>query len=179
MDLFAGSRNIQQLVDDHYQSLYRFAYRLTGNASEAEDLTQETYCKAQANLLQLRDLERAKGWLFKILRNAYLQKARSNKRHTCLSLEDIGEVPERAAASSDVDPALLQQSLDELPEGFRTPLVLYYFEEFSYRDIAEQMDIPIGTVMSRLARAKAHLRVRLQQSDSAAVLSERRTTGGL
>lgn len=179
MDLFAGSRNIQRLVDDHYQSLYRFAYRLTGNAAEAEDLTQETYCKAQANLLQLRDFERAKAWLFKILRNAYLQRARSNKRQSCLSLDDIGELPERSSGASDIDPGLLQKSLDELPESFRTALVLYYFEEFSYRDIAEQMDIPIGTVMSRLARAKAHLRARLQQSDSVAVLSERRTTGGL
>ena len=57
----------------------------------------------------------------------------------------------------------MQQALDELPEVFRTPIILYYFEDFSYRDIAEQMDLPIGTVMSRLARAKAHLRARLLQ----------------
>jgi RNA polymerase sigma-70 factor (ECF subfamily) len=179
MDLFAGSRNIQRLVDDHYQSLYRFAYRLTGNAAEAEDLTQETYCKAQANLLQLRDVERAKAWLFKILRNVYLQKARLSKRQPCLSLEEIGELPERSTKSRDIEPEQLQKALDELPEGFRAPLVLYYFEEFSYRDIAEQMDIPIGTVMSRLARAKGHLRAQLLQSDSAVVLNERRATGGL
>jgi RNA polymerase sigma-70 factor (ECF subfamily) len=55
----------------------------------------------------------------------------------------------------------LQQTLDELEEGFRTPLILFYFEEFSYRDIAEQMELPIGTVMSRLARAKAYLRAKL------------------
>ena len=54
-----------------------------------------------------------------------------------------------------------EQALNELPEGFRTPVILYYFEDFSYRDIAEQMDLPLGTVMSRLARAKAHLRARL------------------
>jgi RNA polymerase sigma-70 factor (ECF subfamily) len=179
MDLFAGSRNIQRLVDDHYQSLYRFAYRLTGNAAEAEDLTQETYCKAQANLLQLRDVERAKAWLFKILRNVYLQKARLSKRQPCLSLEEIGELPERSTKSRDIEPEQLQKALDELPEGFRAPLVLYYFEEFSYRDIAEQMDIPIGTVMSRLARAKGHLRAQFLQSDSAVVLNERRATGGL
>jgi RNA polymerase sigma-70 factor, ECF subfamily len=179
MDLFAGSRNIQRLVDDHYQSLYRFAYRLTGNAAEAEDLTQETYCKAQANLLQLRDLERAKAWLFKILRNVYLQKARSSKQQHCLSLEEIGELPERSTQSRDIEPEQVQNALGELPEGFRTPLVLYYFEDFSYRDIAEQMDIPIGTVMSRLARAKAHLRAQLLQSESAVVLNERRAIGGM
>ena len=55
----------------------------------------------------------------------------------------------------------LQQALNELPELFRTPIILYYFEDFSYRDIAEQMDLPIGTVMSRLARAKSTLRQKL------------------
>ena len=61
----------------------------------------------------------------------------------------------------DIDPAKLQEVLDELDESFRTPLILFYFEDFSYREIAEQMDLPIGTVMSRLARAKGYLRTRL------------------
>jgi RNA polymerase sigma-70 factor (ECF subfamily) len=60
-----------------------------------------------------------------------------------------------------IDNEQLQRALDELPELFRTPVILFYFEEFSYRDIAEQMDLPIGTVMSRLARAKATLRQKL------------------
>ena len=58
----------------------------------------------------------------------------------------------------EVEPAQLQQALNQLPEDFRTPLILYYFEELSYRDIAEQMLVPIGTIMSRIARAKEHLR---------------------
>jgi RNA polymerase sigma-70 factor (ECF subfamily) len=62
-----------------------------------------------------------------------------------------------------VDPAHLQKALSELPEAFRTPIILYYFEDFSYREIAEQMGVPLGTVMSRLARAKAFLRQRLLQ----------------
>jgi RNA polymerase sigma-70 factor (ECF subfamily) len=61
----------------------------------------------------------------------------------------------------DIGPEELQRALNDLPEGFRTPVILFYFEDMSYRDIAEQMDLPIGTVMSRLARAKAHLRDRL------------------
>jgi RNA polymerase sigma-70 factor (ECF subfamily) len=60
-----------------------------------------------------------------------------------------------------VEPEQLQEALGELPEVYRTPVILYYFEDFSYRDIAEQMDLPMGTVMSRLARAKAYLRARL------------------
>ena len=65
------------------------------------------------------------------------------------------------SAPPAVDSATLQAALDELDETFRTPLILFYFEEFSYRDIAEQMDLPIGTVMSRLARAKSYLRAKL------------------
>lgn len=60
-----------------------------------------------------------------------------------------------------IDPEQLQQALNELPEVYRTPIILFYFEDFGYREIAEQMDLPIGTVMSRLARAKGHLRSRL------------------
>jgi RNA polymerase sigma-70 factor (ECF subfamily) len=80
-----------------------------------------------------------------------------------------------------VDPEQLQHALNELPELFRTPVILYYFEDFSYRDIAEQMDLPLGTVMSRLARAKAYLRERLLQPASTAVIADgrRRTTDGL
>ena len=74
MGLPGSSRNVQQLVDAHYVPLYRYAYRLTGSASDAEDLTQETFCKAQLNLTQLRDTARAKAWLFSILRNAYLHR---------------------------------------------------------------------------------------------------------
>ena len=74
----------------------------------------------------------------------------------------------RPAPLPQIDPEQLQRALDELSEVFRTPIILYYFEDFSYRDIAEQMDLPIGTVMSRLARAKAHLRARLLPAGGAA-----------
>src|SRR5207248_3782696 len=144
--------------------LYRYAYRLAGNAADAEDLTQETFCKAQRNLGQLRDPARAKSWLFCILRNLYLHKIRAEKHRHCVSLADMDDVPERSASRwLPVEPERLQEVLKELPEGFRTPVILYYFEDFSYREIAEQMDLPLGTVMSRLARAKAYLRSRLLQ----------------
>jgi RNA polymerase sigma-70 factor (ECF subfamily) len=159
----AGSRRgIAPLVDEHYQSLYRYAYRLSGAAADAEDLTQEAFCKAQAQLATLRDPDRARPWLFSILRNAYLHRARSDRAHKQVSLEAVGDLAgEPPADVPEVDPERLQQALNELPEGFRTPVILFYFEDMSYRDIAEQMDLPIGTVMSRLARAKTHLRDRL------------------
>ena len=157
---------VQQLVTLHYEGLYRYAFRLCGgSAAEAEDITQETFCKAQRKLAQLRSADRAKAWLFSILRNTYLHRCRDRRQLCVLPLEAVGELPDPASADGagplEVEPAQLQAALNALPEEFRTPLILYYFEDFSYRDIAEQMEVPLGTVMSRLARAKEHLRRRL------------------
>ncbi len=181
MNLPGSQRSVQQLVEEHYSALYRYAYRLTGSAVDAEDLTQETFCQAQLKLSQLRDRARAKAWLFSILRNAYLHRVRASKQERHVSLDWVGDLPERLPdALPEVEPEQLQRTLNELPEVFRTPVILYYFEDFSYRDIAEQMDLPIGTVMSRLARAKAHLRARLLQANPE-VLAEgpRRGSDGL
>ena len=155
-------QSIEALVDAHYAALYRYAYRLSGSSQEAEDLTQETFCQAQGKFFQLRDAAKAKSWLFAILRNAYLLRLRARKNDNPLSLEGVPEIPERSTELTPVlDADQLQKVLNTLPELFRTPIVLYYFEEFSYKDIAEQMNVPLGTVMSRLARAKTFLRERL------------------
>jgi RNA polymerase sigma-70 factor (ECF subfamily) len=174
-------RSVEQLVEEHYAALYRYAYRLSGAAADAEDLTQEAFCKAQASLGQLRDPGRAKPWLFSILRNAYLHRVRSDRQERRVPLDEVGDLaeplPEPLPA---IDPERLQEALNELPEVFRTPIILYYFEDFSYRDIADQMDLPIGTVMSRLARAKAYLRGRLLPPSPEAVADgPRRATDGL
>ena len=163
MGWFASSKPpIDALVEAHYAALYRYAYRLSGMAQLAEDLTQETFCQAQSKLHQLREWDRSKSWLFTILRNAYLHKLRTAKMEKQVPLEDIGELPERADDSlPEVDSAQLQAALNQLPEMFRTPIILDYFEEFSYKDIADQIQVPLGTVMSRLARAKSFLRQRL------------------
>src|SRR5262245_14422180 len=162
MGMSGSPKAIQRLVEDNYASLYRYAYRLSGSGADAEDLTQDTFCKAQLNLSQLRDPSRARPWLFRILRNTYLHKVRDKKQHHSVPLDEVGDLAEPLTeALPNIDPEQLQQALSELPEVYRTPIILYYFEDFGYRDIAEQMDLPIGTVMSRLARAKAHLRSRL------------------
>jgi RNA polymerase sigma-70 factor (ECF subfamily) len=162
MGLPGSPQTVQRLVDEYYASLYRYAFRLSGSSADAEDLTQETFCKAQLNFSQLRDAGRAKPWLFSILRNAYLHRARAERQQACVSLDGVGDLPGPTPEPlPEIDPEQLQLALNELPEAFRTPIILYYFEEFGYRDIAEQMDLPLGTVMSRLARAKACLRARL------------------
>jgi RNA polymerase sigma-70 factor, ECF subfamily len=185
MAMPGSQRNVQRLVDDYYAALYRYAYRLTGSAADADDLTQEAFCKAQLSLGQLRDPGRARPWLFSILRNAYLHRIRAERQQRKVALEDAADVidpPADTELAPDIDPGRLQQALTELPEGFRTPVILFYFEEFSYRDIAEQMDLPIGTVMSRLARAKGHLRLRLLSPlpvGAASSPQERRANDGL
>jgi RNA polymerase sigma-70 factor (ECF subfamily) len=174
-------QTVQRLVDDNYSALYRYAYRLSGSAADADDLTQDAFCKAQLNLAQLRDPSRARPWLFSILRNAYLHGLRADRQARCVSLEGIGDLAEPLPEPlPDVDPEQLQMALNELGEVYRTPLILFYFDDFSYREIAEQMDLPIGTVMSRLARAKAWLRGRLLQPVVAAESNAaRRATDGL
>jgi RNA polymerase sigma-70 factor (ECF subfamily) len=182
MGELGSPQTVQRLVEDHYVALYRYAYRLSGSSADAEDLTQEAFCKAQLNFGQLRDPSRAKPWLFSILRNAYLHRVRADRQQPCVPLEGVGDVAEPLPEPlPDIDPERLQHALDELPEAFRTPIILYYFEDFGYREIAEQMDLPIGTVMSRLARAKAHLRGRLLEPAAALAngRAPRRATDGL
>jgi len=139
-----------------------------GSQADAEDLTQEAFCQAQMKLGQLRDAACTRAWLFSILRNTYLHRLRDRKREQLMPLDWLGELPERLPDPlPEVSPEQLQEALNELPEVFRTPVILYFFDEFSYRDIAEQMDLPMGTVMSRLARGKSYLRARLLEPSPA------------
>jgi RNA polymerase sigma-70 factor, ECF subfamily len=180
MSLPGSHRKMQQLVQLHYEALYCYAFRLSGSAADAEDLTQDAFCQAQSKLNQLRDATRVKAWLFSILRNAYLHRIRDARREKLVPLDFVADLPERHAEPlPDIDPERLQEVLNELPEDFRTPLILYYFDDFSYRDIAEQMDLPMGTVMSRLARAKAHLRARLMPPVPVTADGPRRLNHGL
>lgn len=151
--------DINALVPLHYQDLYRYAYRLAGNSNDAEDLVQETFCSAQSNQEQLRDATRVKSWLFSILYHAFLLHQRRKKKLKYVTWEqDLDHVPMAEPELPAVNSTQLQAGLMEVPEDYRAVLILYYFEDFSYRDIATQLGIPIGTVMSRLARAKQFLK---------------------
>ncbi len=151
---------LAELVERYYALLYRYAYRLTGSQSDAEDLTQQAFLVAQARWDQLRDEDKAKSWLFTIARNAWLKELRGPRCQASCLLDELPG-PAAGTTSSDFDEEQLQTALDELPEEFRSPVILFYFREFSYKEIAATMGVPIGTVMSRLARAKALLRQRL------------------
>jgi RNA polymerase sigma-70 factor (ECF subfamily) len=168
MDKDGSVRNLADLVERHYALLYRYAYRLSGSAADAEDLTQQAFLTAQRRFPQLRDLSRAKAWLCAIVRNTYLKGLRATKGVSLVSLDRIAEQSDTGPIDSFVDQEQLQLALNELPEAFRTPLIWFYFEDFSYKEIAERMELPIGTVMSRLARGKAHLRAQLSSPPTAA-----------
>jgi RNA polymerase sigma-70 factor (ECF subfamily) len=158
--------SIQSLVDEHLAAVYRYAYRLTGTVQDAEDLTQQVFLLAQQRLGQLREVERARGWLFAILRNAFLKMAQRTQPVLAASLGlDLDTFVAASEPVAAVDGRALQAAIDELPAEFRLAVVMFYFEDCSYREIAERLDVPIGTVMSRLARAKRHLRAKLWEDD--------------
>ncbi len=149
------------LVEEYSEMLFRYAYRLSGSAADAEDLTQQTFLAAHRHLEQLREPGRAKSWLCAILRNVYLKQLRSHCGIEPDSLQDVAEPASEVALENPIDEEQLQAALLELPEEYRSPVVLFYFGELSYKEIAEQLEVPIGTVMSRLARAKSLLKKRL------------------
>ncbi|MEI8382224.1 MAG: sigma-70 family RNA polymerase sigma factor [Planctomycetota bacterium] len=148
-----------ELIEQHSALLYRYAYRLSGNASDAEDLVQQTYMLVHQRLHQLRDTKAARGWLVSIVRNVFLKSLRHHQ--VGRSLDDIDEPHVEGTPETPIHLKRLQEALLELSEEFRSPLVLYYFEDFSYQEIATQMGVPIGTVMSRISRGKTYLRKRL------------------
>ena len=158
----ADAIDIADLVAEHHAAVYGYAYRLTGVVADAEDLTQQVFLIAQRKTAQLREPTAARSWLFTILRRCFSKSLKRNRPLLAENLSlDIENIPEEMPVEASIDQAELQEALSELPPKYRLVLVMYFFEERSYRDIAEQLDVPIGTVMSRLARAKARLKERL------------------
>jgi len=154
--------DFQQLVDRQYVPLFRFALSLSKSEADAADLTQQTFFLWAAKGDQLRDRSKAKAWLFTTLYHEFLGRRRHEVRFPKVELNDVRE--EEMSISSNVnafDSAIVLQALREVEEPFRAPLTLFYLEQFSYREIADILEVPIGTVMSRLSRGKALLRQRL------------------
>ncbi len=154
--------DVAQLVAEYHQAVYAYAYRLSGSVPDAEDLTQQVFLVAQQKLGQLRKAESARAWLFAILRNTFFKDRQRRRPIPVATLQlDIDAIPAEIPDGEQIDSERLQEAINQLPDGFRVVLIMFYFEGCSYREIAEKLDLPIGTVMSRLARAKGHLRARL------------------
>jgi RNA polymerase sigma-70 factor, ECF subfamily len=150
----------EQAVALYHEDLHRFALSLARNPDDARDLTQESYCRLLGKSGQLRDHTKVKSWLFTTLYRVFLGWKRHEKRFP--HLEFSAAEPELPALTADtvdkMDGDVVTAALMEIDEHHRTPLVLFYLQSLSYREIAELLDVPVGTVMSRLSRAKAILR---------------------
>ncbi len=161
----------EELVDAHYQGLYRFAFSLSKNPDTAADLVQQTFCIWAQKGHQLRERARAKTWLFTTLHREFLNLARKSKRWSDQELTDelagsLTSTEDDADRQMDGQRAL--DLLGELDPNFRAPITLFYLQQHSYKEIAEVLDIPIGTVMSRISRAKDMLRRRMTGEASSA-----------
>ena len=157
---------------EYLDSLYGYAMVLTRNKADAEDLVQETYIRAVTAARDLQTITALKGWLFTILRNVWLNQRRRRLTSPDRMLYiDAGETVANLIAEpskdphahylSELDVARVRQAIQQLPVHFREIIVLREYEELSYHEIATVMQCAIGTVMSRLARARARLRVLL------------------
>jgi RNA polymerase sigma-70 factor (ECF subfamily) len=150
---------------DQVNRLYGYAMILTRNHAEAEDLVQETYLRAMQAMDKLRSESNLKGWLFTILRNLWLNQYRKLRTRPQLVAIDAGSdvIAEHSKDSYDLyvsrmEAEQVRTAIHKLPVEFREVIVLREYEELAYREIAHILDCPIGTVMSRLGRARARLR---------------------
>jgi RNA polymerase sigma-70 factor, ECF subfamily len=146
-----------------FDQLYNFAHWLTQDANEAEDLVQETYTKAFRGFSGFQAGTNFRAWIFRILRNSFLTSRTGLKTKVTLEDEDVDAMPSPAPTPEDlliaqVNRDWVRDALTDLPVPYREILMLCEVEEMSYDEIAQVLAIPVGTVMSRLHRARKALR---------------------
>jgi RNA polymerase sigma-70 factor (ECF subfamily) len=178
------SLDFKEIVDRFYPMLYRFALSLARNEADACDLTQQTFSIWAAKGHLLRDGSKAKSWLFTTLYREFISNRRREMRWPKEELSEVEhELPCAMPETVDrFEATQVMEALQSIDETFRAPLVLFYLREHSYEEIAHILEIPIGTVMSRLSRGKQKLQQAFlnhqAQADSNIVrLPMRKTTG--
>lgn len=155
--------SLEAVVEQYYAMLYRFAWALTRHESNAADLTQQTFLIWSTKGHQLLDSAKVKTWLFTTLHRQFLEGQRRASRFPHLDIEEAAlELPTiDPGVMERIDTATLLEALSELDPLFRAPVALFYLKEHSYREIAEVLEVPLGTVKSRLARGIVQLQSRL------------------
>jgi RNA polymerase sigma-70 factor (ECF subfamily) len=165
------SDSFEELAMPLFDQLYNFAHWLTQNREEAEDLVQETYAKALKGFSSFQLGTNFRAWMYRILRNTFLTSRTGLRVASTVSLDAEEDGPELAVENETPETILLKRSnsqlvqsaIDDLPVHSREVLLLCEVEEMSYQEIAETLSIPIGTVMSRLSRARRTLRGHLER----------------
>ncbi len=160
---------INEFLLPHVDLIFRCACRLTRKAHDAEDLTQEAFYFAIKNFAQLKDRTKAKSWLFSIMRNLFLKDLEKNKKRINV---DFDAVSNTISGLSNVEEEHLKGEvarnlravLDKLDDRLKAPIVMFYFDRLTYKEIAKTLSLPIGTVMSRIARGKVYLRRELNRT---------------
>ena len=159
MDTHADEPDFEGLVELYYRGLYQFALSLAGAEAEACDLTQQTFYVWATKGHQLRDRSKVKTWLFTTLHREFLKTRRRQSRFPHQELE--ASEPELPAVQpvmvDQLDAADVVAALNQVQELYQAPVALFYLDDMSYKEIADILDVPIGTVQSRIARGKAAL----------------------
>jgi RNA polymerase sigma-70 factor (ECF subfamily) len=152
--------DFEQLVETFYMPLYRFALSLSRKESDAADLTQQTFYLWASKGHQLRDPTKVKTWLFTSLYREFLGSKRQQDRFAEADndADAIAAQSIPATVVNQLDGDIVHHALLQLEEAYRAPLTLFYLQQHSYKEIAETLAVPIGTVMSRISRGKAQLR---------------------
>lgn len=188
-----GQRIFQDEILPHLDAVYHFALRLAGDPDRAQDLTQETFLRAWRSRDSYTPGTRAKSWLFTICRNLFLRRENRGKRHREILSEVADEDPRQISRESTVfmnakdrDPEgafwrevvdeEILRAIDELPLEFREVVLLSDLEDLRYEEVAEMLDIPVGTVKSRLFRGRRALQEDLfEYALEAGVISKEHT----
>jgi RNA polymerase sigma-70 factor (ECF subfamily) len=161
------AQDFEQLAMPLFASLFNLAQWLTQDRTEAEDLVQETYAKALKGFDSFQPGTNFRAWIYRILRNTFLTSRTGLKATKTISLDEEDVSQTIAAVTSETPESLflaqadqqaIQAALGQLPVAYREIILLCDVEEMSYRDIAEALTIPLGTVMSRLSRARKAMR---------------------
>jgi len=167
------SAGFEELAMPLFDSLYNFARWMAHDSNDAEDLVQETYLKALRSFASFRPGTNFRAWMFQILRNTFLSSSSKLGRRMTVAMNEEEDGPELAVDTKTPETILLnrsnsqlvQRAIEELPAHYRETLLLCEVEEISYQEIAEVLSIPIGTVMSRLARARKAVRGRIHSEE--------------
>jgi len=155
----ANNLEFESLVAQYYEPLYKLAFSLARDEPDACDLTQQTFCIWAAKGHQLRDASKVKTWLFTTLHREFLGIRRKQTRFPQVDLEQAApELPVVSPASVNrLDTAQVLTALAQLDETFQAPVALFYLQNCSYNEIAEILEVPLGTVKSRLTRGLGRL----------------------